>query len=100
MQRGQYRLSGGREMVGSEGRRGEVVSMPVGNPPLRRDHRIRLPLPEHAGWGSCELGQGGCQGQSARGSVMVPQTEAWAARSWPPSVQLAQPRGVGDCELS
>lgn len=31
-------------MVGSEMRRGEDVSMAVGNPPSRRDHRIGLSL--------------------------------------------------------
>lgn len=92
--------AGGQAMVGTEVTRREEVSMLVGNPPLRKDHRIRLPLTEHVGWESCELGQGGCQDQSARGSVMVPQTEAWAAQSWPPSVYLAQPRGVRDWELT
>lgn len=33
----------GQEMVGSEMRRGENVSMPGGNPPSRRDHRLSSP---------------------------------------------------------
>lgn len=71
----------GREMVGSEMRRGEDVSMAVGNPPSRRDHRIGLPFMGHVGWESCELRLGRHQGHLVREAVMVPQMEALAAHA-------------------
>lgn len=87
----------GQEMVSSEARRGEGVSMTIGNPPSRRDHRTGLPVTGHVGWESCEQGQGGCQGQSVRESVMVPQMEAWAAQALAvqcPGLSLSSAKGT------